>query len=65
MNNTRIFWIIWCSMWALGWMTVGWLIFPINLIMIPASLLAILIPVGTEPPNQLPPGQEPWRNQLR
>jgi len=52
-------------MWALGWMTVGWLIFPINLIMIPASLLAILIPVGTEPPNQLPPGQEPWRNQLR
>lgn len=64
MSNLRIFWIIWCSAWALGWMTAGWLIFPINLLMIPASLLAILVPVGAEAVSALPPGREPWRDQL-
>ncbi len=44
-SNLRIFWIIWCSMWGLGWLFVGFVFFPFW-IMVPASLLCILIPVG-------------------
>jgi hypothetical protein len=45
MSNTRIFWIIWCSAWAVFWFLLGWFFFP-AWIFVPVSLLCILIPVG-------------------
>ncbi len=47
MSNLRIFWIIWCSMWALGWFFVGFFTFFIGWLFVPLSLLAILIPLGS------------------
>jgi hypothetical protein len=45
-SNTRIFWIIWCTMWAVGWLLIGFFTFLLGWIMVPPSLLAILLPVG-------------------
>jgi hypothetical protein len=47
MSQTRIFWIIWCSMWALGWLLLGFFTI-ITWLFVPLSLLAILLPVGKE-----------------
>ena len=47
MSNLRTFWIIWCSMWALGWLLIGFFTFFIGWLFVPVSLLAILIPVGS------------------
>lgn len=46
MSNLRIFWIAWCSAWALFWMLAGFFTFLLGWLMIPVSLAAILIPVG-------------------
>jgi hypothetical protein len=48
MNNTRIAWIVWCCICALGWLFVGLFLWPL-LILVPASVLCILLPIGTEP----------------
>ena len=61
MSNLRIFWIIWCSMWALGWLLCGFLFIPLRLF-VPLSLGAILIPVGSAR-KQLPP--PPWPPEIR
>jgi hypothetical protein len=45
MSNTRIFWIAWCCMWALGWLLLGFFTI-ITWLFVPFSLLAILIPIG-------------------
>src|ERR1039458_9189844 len=47
MSNTRIFWIIWCSMWALFWLLIGFFTLLIGWIGVPISLLCILIPIGS------------------
>lgn len=65
MSNLRVFWIIWCSMWAFGWLLFGWLLI-LGWVMVPVSLLAILIPVGASPRPQLPPAGHPaWENPPR
>jgi hypothetical protein len=65
-SNLRIFWIVWCSMWALGWLLAGFVTFGLAWAGIPASLLAILLPVGggrqEAPQLALPPGHPVWRN---
>lgn len=43
----RTFWIIWCSAWALFWMLAGFVFFPVWLL-VPVSLFAILIPIGSQ-----------------
>lgn len=68
MSNTRIFWIIWCTMWALGWLLVGFFTFFLGWLMVPVSLLAILLPIGKEPAQQqgYPPHHGPpngWTHQ--
>ena len=55
MSNTRVFWIIWCSMWALGWMLAGFFTLGLLWVMVPASLVAILIPVGRDTPAAIAP----------
>ncbi len=65
MSNTRIFWIIWCSMWALLWLLVGFFTFLLGWLLVPVSLLAILIPVGAAPTGRkyvtFQPPQPPWQ----
>ncbi|BBG01912.1 MULTISPECIES: hypothetical protein [Pseudonocardia] len=61
MSDLRVFWIIWCSMWAFGWFVVGFMTLFLGWLMVPMSLLAILIPVGVtaRPPGYVygyPPG---------
>ena len=46
-GNLRVFWIIWCSFWALFWLLAGFATLGIGFVGVPFSLLAILIPVGT------------------
>ncbi|MHB1536435.1 MAG: DUF2510 domain-containing protein [Acidimicrobiales bacterium] len=62
MSNTRIFWIIWCSMWAFFWLLMGFFTFLLGWIFVPFSLLAILIPVGAGPKSNypVPPPYGPW-----
>lgn len=55
MDNTRVFWIAWCSAWALGWFTIGWFTLGLGWLGVPLSLLAILIPVGAPARPQIPP----------
>lgn len=66
MSTVRVFWIIWCCFWALGWMLVGLFTFLLGWLMVPVSLLAILLPVGNTrgpkfvsfpdaPNSQMPP----------
>ncbi len=43
---TRMLWIVFCCMWAIGWLTFGWSLPLINLVGAAISFLAILIPVG-------------------
>jgi hypothetical protein len=38
----RIFWLLWCAAWAIGWGTIGWTVFPFNLVMIALSLVAMI-----------------------
>ena len=47
MSNVRVFWIIWCVMWALGWLLIGFFTIFIGWLFVPLSLLAILIPIGS------------------
>ena len=54
MSTLRIFWIIWCCFWALGWLLIGFFTFLLGWLMVPVSLLAILIPVGRARPPALP-----------
>jgi hypothetical protein len=62
MSNTRIFWIIWCSMWALAWLLIGFFTFFIGWIGVPISLLCILIPIGSSPrPQWVQQQQMPWQ----
>lgn len=52
MSTLRLFWIIWCCFWALGWLLIGFLTFLLGWLMVPVSLLAILLPIGkSRPPN--------------
>jgi hypothetical protein len=38
----RAAWIIWCVLWALAWITVGWFIIPVfNVAMFAVSIAAI------------------------
>ena len=59
MSSLRIFWIIWCTMWAFGWLLCGFIFFPVW-IFVPLSLGAILIPIGSAP-KQLPPPPPPYQ----
>jgi hypothetical protein len=45
-GTVRIFWIIWCCFWALGWLLIGFFTFLFGWLMVPLALLAILLPVG-------------------
>jgi hypothetical protein len=47
MSNVRVFWIIWCVMWALGWLLIGFFTIFLGWLFVPLSLLAILIPIGS------------------
>ena len=47
MSNVRVFWIIWCVMWAMGWLLIGFFTIFIGWLFVPLSLLAILIPIGS------------------
>lgn len=49
MTNLRLFWVIWCCFWAAAWLLAGFITLGLAWLMIPASLLAILIPVGATP----------------
>jgi hypothetical protein len=51
MSGLRIFWIIWCSMWALFWMLAGFVSFGAAWLGVPVALLCILIPVGNGRPR--------------
>lgn len=64
--NVRIFWLVWCGFWALGWMTIGWFIFPINLLMIPLSLVLMLVPIGrrTDEFDRMGPTERHYRYQI-
>ena len=42
----RMLWIVFCCLWAIGWLTFGWSLPFINLVGAAISFLAILIPVG-------------------
>lgn len=53
MSGLRIFWIIWCSFWALGWMLVGFGTLLLGWLMVPVSLFAILLPVGKQSTPQM------------
>ena len=61
MSNVRVFWIIWCVMWALGWLLIGFFTIFIGWLFVPLSLLAILIPIGSTKNSSLisPPQQGP------
>ncbi|MDA8185197.1 MAG: hypothetical protein M0035_12385 [Actinomycetota bacterium] len=50
-STLRIFWIIWCCFWALGWLLVGFFTFLLGWVMVPISLLAIFIPIGKSTPR--------------
>ena len=61
MSNVRVFWIIWCVMWALGWLLIGLFTIFIGWLFVPLSLLAILIPIGsTQIPAPLLPLSGAW-----
>lgn len=47
MSNLRIFWVAWCSFWALFWLLIGFFTI-IGWLGVPLSLSAILIPVGQD-----------------
>jgi hypothetical protein len=71
MSNTRIFWIIWCCFWALGWLLIGFFLI-VTWLFVPVSLLAILIPIGRTraAPKQVTFGAQPqatsqWQQQPR
>jgi hypothetical protein len=68
-STLRIFWIIWCCFWALGWLLTGFLTFGFGWLMVPISLLAIFLPIGKssqpegvyfpyQAPSAMPPGAE-------
>lgn len=44
----RTFWIIWCCFWAAFWMLAGFFTFFLAWILVPFSLLAILLPIGSQ-----------------
>lgn len=46
MSAGRLLWLAWCALWALAWATVGWLIFPVNLLLFLLSL-ALMLPAVT------------------
>jgi len=46
MTTGKLLWLGWCVLWALGWATLGWLVFPINLLMFLLSLALIPSFVG-------------------
>jgi hypothetical protein len=45
-SNLRSFWIVWCSMWALGWLLCGFVTQYLSWLLVPVSVLCILLPVG-------------------
>ena len=47
MSDLRLIWVVWCVMWALGWLLIGFFTFFIGWIFVPLSLLAILVPIGS------------------
>ena len=55
MSSLRVFWIIWCSFWALGWLLIGFFTFLLGWFMVPVSLAAIMLPVGQPPKQPHPP----------
>jgi hypothetical protein len=42
MKAAAIAWLILCSFFALGWITVGWLLFPFNIIFFVGSLILMI-----------------------
>jgi len=36
-------WVVWCGLWALVWVTIGWLVFPYNLPLFVVSLGLMLL----------------------
>src|SRR5919112_3062843 len=40
MSDLRLIWVVWCVMWALGWLLIGFFTFFIGWIFVPLSLLA-------------------------
>jgi hypothetical protein len=60
MSNLRVFWIAWCSAWALGWLLLGFFTL-VTWLFVPLSLAALLLPVGCE--RRPPPPLEPWRDR--
>jgi hypothetical protein len=75
-SNLRSFWIVWCSMWALGWLLLGFVTLFRSWVLVPVSFLCILIPVGSRQravhqpqltPRRRPrtPCARPWRRPAR
>jgi hypothetical protein len=48
-GNLRLFWIIWCLVWAGFWFLSGFFTVFIGWIGVPISLLLLLLPVGKGP----------------
>jgi hypothetical protein len=73
----RALWIAWCILWALFWITVGWLFLPLlNVVLAVLSLFAIVIgrpkqvlvyPAAPIPIYPVPPPPDPqhfaWHQQ--
>jgi hypothetical protein len=70
-SNLRSFWIVWCSMWALGWLLCGFVTQYLSWLLVPVSVLCILLPVGArqkaayqpQPPQALTAESRPRRTR--
>jgi hypothetical protein len=66
-SNLRLFWIIWCCLWAGWWFLFGIFTFFLGWLLCPVALACILLPIGKAPrPNAyyVPP-QAPDEAYLR
>jgi uncharacterized SAM-binding protein YcdF (DUF218 family) len=54
-SNLRVFWFVWCSMWALGWLLMGFFTLGLAWLFVPLSLVAILVPIGRDTAAAIPP----------
>jgi hypothetical protein len=67
-SNVRLFWIIWCCLWAGFWFISGFFTL-IGFLGAPVALLFLLLPIGKGPrpeayyvpDNQFPPPGNPQR----
>lgn len=42
MSPVKLAWLIWCIMWAFFWMTIGWILLPLNIMFFMASVVMMI-----------------------